>query len=61
LKAGVPGLRARATGELRVRGRHISPRPSAHALLTVEGGRDDICAVDSTLAAQDLCTACVRI
>jgi polyhydroxyalkanoate depolymerase len=27
------------------------------ALLTIEGERDDICAVGQTLAAQDLCTS----
>ncbi len=45
-----------AKGELSVRGRKIEPRAIRRmALLTVEGERDDICAVGQTLAAQDLC------
>ena len=31
------------------------------ALLTVEGGRDDICALGQTSAAHDLCRRCARI
>jgi poly(3-hydroxybutyrate) depolymerase len=38
-------------------GRRVDPRAIRHtALFTVEGERDDICAVGQTLAAQDLCT-----
>ncbi len=44
-------------GELRHRDRLVRPAAIRHtALLTVEGERDDICAVGQTLAAQDLCT-----
>jgi polyhydroxyalkanoate depolymerase len=48
---------ALAHGTLQWRGRSV--RPSAirrTSLLTVEGERDDICALGQTLAAQDLCT-----
>ena len=42
-------------GELMFRGRKIDPSAIRRtALLTVEGERDDICAVGQTLAAQDL-------
>ena len=42
-------------GELRFRGRLVNPAAIKRtALLTVEGERDDICAVGQTLAAQDL-------
>jgi len=45
-------------GRLTWRGHPVDPaairRPS---LLTIEGEKDDICAVGQTLAAQDLCTA----
>jgi len=35
----------------------VNPASIRHtALLTVEGERDDICAVGQTVAAQDLCT-----
>ena len=47
-----------AQGKLEYRGRPV--RPSAikrTALLTVEGERDDICAVGQTAAAHDLCTS----
>lgn len=47
-----------ARGELMHRGRPV--RPSAirrTALLTVEGERDDICAVGQTAAAHDLCSS----
>ena len=45
------------TGELHWRGRRIDPAAIRRtALLTVEGERDDICAVGQTLAAQDLCS-----
>jgi poly(3-hydroxybutyrate) depolymerase len=44
-------------GELRFKGRVVNPAAIRRtALLTVEGERDDICAVGQTLAAQDLCT-----
>ena len=43
-------------GELTVRGRRVNPAAIRRtALLTVEGERDDICAVGQTVAAQDLC------
>jgi poly(3-hydroxybutyrate) depolymerase len=39
------------------RGRRVEPRSIARtALLTIEGERDDICAVGQTLAAQELCS-----
>jgi poly(3-hydroxybutyrate) depolymerase len=42
--------------ELEVRGRTVDPSLIRRtALLTVEGERDDICAVGQTLAAQELC------
>jgi polyhydroxyalkanoate depolymerase len=45
-----------AKGELQVRGKLVEPAAIRRmALLTVEGERDDICAVGQTLAAQDLC------
>jgi len=44
-------------GELTVGERKIDPAAIRRtALLTVEGERDDICAVGQTVAAQDLCT-----
>ena len=44
-------------GVLRWRGRLVDPRAIRRTqLLTVEGDRDDICAVGQTLAAQDLCS-----
>jgi poly(3-hydroxybutyrate) depolymerase len=44
-------------GELRFRDRLVDPSAIRRtALLTIEGERDDICAVGQTLAAQDLCT-----
>ena len=46
-----------ATGELDYRGQRIDPGQIRRtALLTVEGERDDICAVGQTAAAHDLCT-----
>jgi poly(3-hydroxybutyrate) depolymerase len=43
-------------GQLEWQGRKIDPRAIRRtALLTVEGERDDICAVGQTLAAHDLC------
>ena len=42
-------------GRLKLRDRKIDPLAIRRAaLLTVEGERDDICAIDQTLAAQDL-------
>ena len=44
-------------GKLTVGDRTVNPAAIRHtALLTVEGERDDICAVGQTVAAQDLCT-----
>jgi poly(3-hydroxybutyrate) depolymerase len=44
-------------GELKFRDRTVNPAAIRRtALLTVEGERDDICAIGQTLAAQDLCT-----
>ena len=46
-----------ARGMLEHKGRRIRPDAIRHtALLTVEGERDDICAVGQTAAAHDLCT-----
>ena len=46
-----------AKGELEWRGRKVNPAAIRRtALLTVEGERDDICAVGQTAAAHDLCT-----
>jgi poly(3-hydroxybutyrate) depolymerase len=44
------------TGKLQYRGRTVNPAAIRRtALMTVEGERDDICAVGQTVAAQDLC------
>lgn len=44
-------------GRLKFRDRTVDPAVIRRtALLTIEGERDDICAVGQTLAAQDLCT-----
>ncbi len=44
-------------GTLRYRGEPVEPRAIKRTmLLTVEGERDDICAVGQTAAAHDLCT-----
>jgi poly(3-hydroxybutyrate) depolymerase len=44
-------------GKFEWRGRRIDPRAIRQtALFTVEGERDDICAVGQTLAAQELCS-----
>jgi poly(3-hydroxybutyrate) depolymerase len=49
---------ALAMGRLRFRDRTVDPRALRKtALLTVEGEKDDICALGQTLAAQDLCTS----
>jgi poly(3-hydroxybutyrate) depolymerase len=46
-----------AKGELKFRGELVEPRAIRRtALFTVEGERDDICAVGQTLAAQELCS-----
>lgn len=45
-----------ARGLLKWRGRTVNPSAIRRtALLTVEGERDDICAVGQTMAAQDIC------
>lgn len=45
-----------ATGDFTYRGRPVDPGAIRKtALLTVEGGRDDICALGQTSAAHDLC------
>lgn len=45
-----------ATGDFTWRGRKVDPAAIRNtALLTVEGGRDDICALGQTTAAHDLC------
>jgi polyhydroxyalkanoate depolymerase len=45
-----------AEGTFTYRGRPVDPGAIRHtALLTVEGGRDDICALGQTAAAHDLC------
>jgi polyhydroxyalkanoate depolymerase len=45
-----------AKGKLTFRGRRIDPRAIRRtALLTIEGERDDICAVGQTAAAHELC------
>lgn len=45
-----------ATGDFTYRGRKVDPGHIRNtALLTVEGGRDDICALGQTSAAHDLC------
>lgn len=46
-----------ATGEFTYRGRKVNPGAIRHtSLLTVEGGRDDICGLGQTSAAHDLCS-----
>ena len=48
---------ALACGELNFEGRRVRPEAIRHtALLTVEGERDDICALGQTMAAHDLCS-----
>jgi len=48
---------ALARGELRFRGRPVDLAAIRRtALLTIEGEKDDICAIGQTLAAHDLCT-----
>jgi polyhydroxyalkanoate depolymerase len=49
---------ALAKGELTYRGELVEPRAIRRtSLFTVEGEKDDICAVGQTLAAQDLCSS----
>jgi poly(3-hydroxybutyrate) depolymerase len=44
-------------GEMNLLGRKVDPRAIRKtALLTVEGEKDDICAIGQTVAAQDLCS-----
>ena len=46
------------TGALTYHNRRVEPRAIRHtALFTVEGEKDDICAVGQTLAAHELCTS----
>lgn len=48
---------ALASGTLKFRGETVEPRAIKRtALFTVEGEKDDICAVGQTLAAQELCS-----
>ena len=47
-----------AKGELDWKGRRVNPKAIRRtALFTVEGERDDICAVGQTVAAHDLCSS----
>jgi poly(3-hydroxybutyrate) depolymerase len=47
-----------AKGELDCKGRRVDPRAIRRtALFTVEGERDDICAIGQTVAAHDLCSS----
>jgi poly(3-hydroxybutyrate) depolymerase len=47
-----------ATGNFMYRGRKVDPaKITRTGLLTVEGGRDDICALGQTAAAHDLCSS----
>lgn len=47
-----------ARGAFTYRGRKVDPsKVTRTALLTVEGGRDDICALGQTAAAHDLCSS----
>jgi poly(3-hydroxybutyrate) depolymerase len=49
---------ALAAGTLTFRGERVEPRAIKRtALFTVEGEKDDICAVGQTLAAQELCSS----
>ena len=49
---------ALAKGELKFRGRSVNPAAIRRtALVTIEGERDDICAIGQTLAAQDLASS----
>jgi poly(3-hydroxybutyrate) depolymerase len=45
-------------GNLLIAGRRVDPRAIGHtALLTIEGEKDDICAVGQTEAAQEMCSS----
>jgi len=45
-------------GEMSLFGRKVDPRAIRQtALLTIEGEKDDICAIGQTVAAQDLCSS----
>jgi poly-beta-hydroxyalkanoate depolymerase len=47
-----------AKGELAWHGRRVDPKAIRRtALFTIEGERDDICAIGQTVAAHDLCTS----
>ncbi|MFO1144691.1 MAG: polyhydroxyalkanoate depolymerase [Amaricoccus sp.] len=47
-----------AAGDFSFRGRRVDPKAIRHtALLTVEGGRDDICAIGQTSIAHELCSS----
>ena len=47
-----------AKGELDWRGRRVNPKAIRRtALFTIEGERDDICAIGQTVAAHNLCTS----
>lgn len=47
-----------ARGELEYKGRRVNPKAIRRtALFTVEGERDDICAIGQTVAAHDLCSS----
>src|SRR5581483_7708419 len=47
-----------ATGTMKYRDEPVEPRAIRRtALLTIEGERDDICAVGQTVAAHDLCVS----
>ncbi|WP_240453889.1 polyhydroxyalkanoate depolymerase [Chachezhania antarctica] len=47
-----------ATGEFTYKGRKVNPGAIRNtSLLTVEGGRDDICGLGQTSAAHDLCSS----
>lgn len=47
-----------AKGELEWKGRKVNPKAIRRtALFTVEGERDDICAIGQTVAAHDLCSS----
>jgi poly(3-hydroxybutyrate) depolymerase len=49
---------ALAKGELKFRGRSVNPAAIRRtALVTIEGERDDICAIGQTLAAQELASS----
>ena len=45
-------------GELDYKGRRVDPKAIRRtALFTIEGERDDICALGQTVAAHDLCSS----